>query len=210
MRPRVQGADEQVRLTAYGHIIHRYLRYVLIRCTGYTNDKAQVQRMAVYALVTACLLFDKLSRLGELGGLVEMMVKIVGEDPTPELRVGDGAERANGAGPVFVLDGRMCEVAGAINALDQFSRELLVLHHIEGIEVVTLADAHGMSADGVRAALAEAERQFVELLRDLSSWGREVTPDVRALLAEFADCIDLPWANSLGLFALRYAAQWNE
>jgi hypothetical protein len=186
MRPRIQQADEQVRLTAYGHIIHRYLRYVLIRCTGYTNDKSQVQRMAVYALVTACLLLDKLRQLGELGSLVEMMVKIVGEDPTWELNTDRWAE-THDREPVFVLDERMCEVAGAINALDQFSRELLVLHHIEGIEVATLADAHG-----------------------LSSWQGEATPNVRALLAEFANCMDLAWANSLGVYALRYVAAWNE
>jgi hypothetical protein len=29
------------------------------------------------------------------------------------------------------------------------------------------------------------------------------------LLVALAGCIDLPWANSLGLFALRYVAQWN-
>jgi len=209
MRPHAHEADEQVRLTAYGHIIHRYLRYVLIRCTSYTNDKAQAQRMAVYALVTACLLFDKLRGLGQLGSLIEMMVRIVGEDPTPELFVdmrGDAYDRES----VFVLDGRMCEVAGAINGLDQLSRELLVLHHIERIEVVTLADTHGMSIDDIRKALAEAEGQFIKLLHGLSSWRGEIEPDVHSLLAEFADCIDLPWANGLAVFALRYAAEWNE
>jgi len=33
---------------------------------------------------------------------------------------------------------------------------------------------------------------------------------VHALLVELADCIDLPWAESLGEFAMRYAAEWNE
>ena len=107
MRPHAHEADEKVRLTAYRHIIQRYLRYVLIRCTGYTNDKAQAQRMAVYALVTACLLFDKLRRLGQLGSLVETMVKIAAQDPTPEL-LGDTRGEAHDKDPVFVLDGRMC------------------------------------------------------------------------------------------------------
>lgn len=209
MRPRTRGqAGEQVRLAAYGHIINRYLRNVLIRCTGYTNDKSQVQRIAVYALATACLLFDKLSRLGQLGSLVEMMVKIVAEDPTPdepEDVQDDGCDRE----PVFVLDERMCEVAGSINALDQLSRELLVLHHIEGLEIVTLADAHGRSTEEIRAALVEGERQFFELLRGMSSWDEGAKADVHALLAALAGCIDLPWAESLGTFALRYVAGWD-
>jgi len=208
MRPHAHEADEQTRLTAYRHIIQRYLRYVLIRCTGYTNDKAQAQRMAVYALVTACLLFDKLRRLGQLGSLIEMMVKIAAEDPTPDLPFdpwGDVHDKE----PVFVLDGRMCEVAGAINGLDPFARELLILHHIERLEVGALADVHGMSPDDIRKALAEAEGQFIELLCGLSAWDDEAEPDVHSLLVELADCIDLPWASSLGVFALHYAADWN-
>jgi len=208
MRPHGHEADEKARLTAYRHIIQRYLRYVLIRCTSYTNDKAQAQRMVVYALTTACLLFDKLRRLGQLGLLIEMMVKIAAEDPTPELPF-DPRDDAHAREPVFMLDGRMCEVAGAINGLEQFARELLVLHHIEGLEVATLADAHGMSVGDIRKALAEAEGQFVELLRGLSSWDDGAEPDVHSLLVELTDCIDLPWAERLGAFALRYAAEWN-
>ncbi len=208
MRPHAHEADEKVRLTAYRHIIERYLRYVLIRCTGYTNDKAQAQRIAIYALVTACLLFDKLRGLGQLGSLVEMMVKIAAEDPTPELPI-DPRGDAQDKEPVFALDGRMCEVAGAINGLEQFARGLLVLHHIERLEVAALADAHGMSVDDIGSALAEAEGQFIELLHGLSAWDDGTEPDVHTLLVELADCIDLPWAESLGVFALRYAAEWN-
>ncbi len=103
MRPHAHKAEEHTRLTVYRHIIGRYLRYVLIRCTGYTNDKGQAQRMAVYALVTACLLFDKLRGLGQLGSLVEMMVKIAAEDPTPELHVIDAPGARLPAGQVTVV-----------------------------------------------------------------------------------------------------------
>jgi DNA-directed RNA polymerase specialized sigma24 family protein len=130
-------------------------------------------------------------------------------DSRPELLV-DTRGEAHDKEPVFVLDGRMCEVAGAINGLGQFERELLVLHHIEGIEVVTLADAHGMSAEEIRRALAQAEGQFIELLCGLSSWDEGIKPDVHTLPVAFADCIDLPWANSLAVYALRYVAQWPE
>ena len=208
MRAHAHEADERVRLTAYRHIIQRYLRYVLIRCTGYTNDKAQAQRVAVYALVTACLLFDKLRRLGQLGSLVEMMVKIAAEDPTADLRV-DTRRDVYDREPVFVLDDRMCEVVGAINGLEKFGRELLILHHIERLEAAALADAYGVSVDDIRKALAEAEGQFIELLCGLSAWDDETEPDVHALLVELADCIDLPWAQSLAEFAMRYAADWN-
>jgi hypothetical protein len=208
MRPRTYEANKQTRLTAYRRIIGRYLRLVLIRCTGYTNDKGQVQRIAVYALVTACLLFDKLRGLGQLGSLVEMMVRIAAEDPTPDLTV-DRCVQAREREAVFALDGRMCEVAGAINGVEPFARELLVLHHVEGLEAAALADAHGLSTGDIHAALAEAEGQFTELLRGLSAWEDGAEADVHALLVQLADCIDLPWAERLGDFALRYAAEWN-
>jgi hypothetical protein len=206
MRPRIQQPDDQTRLTTYEHIIQCYLRYVLIRTAAYTNDKEQAQRIAIYALVTACLLFDKLQHLGELGSLVEMMVKIAGED----LIAHSPANGEDGARPVFVLDDRMCEVAGAVNGLDPFARELLILHHVERLKFATLADLHGLSVDEVREASAEAEGQFVGLLRDVSGWDRQTTPDVHTLLAELAACIDQPWSAALGLFALRYAAEWRQ
>jgi len=209
MRPHAHEADEQARLSAYRHIIERYLRYVLIRCTGYTNDKAQVQRIAAYTLATACLLVDKLRGLGELGSLIEMMVKIVGEDPMGDWRLDadEGGEEITRR--VFVLNDRMCEVAGTINAVEPLARQLLILHHVEGLDADALADAYGLSADDVRKALAEAERQFLEILRGLSPGDDGTEPNVRVLLVRLAQCIDLPWAESLGAFALGYAAEWN-
>jgi hypothetical protein len=32
---------------------------------------------------------------------------------------------------------------------------------------------------------------------------------VRVLLVRLAECIDMPWAESLGAFALGYAGEWR-
>jgi hypothetical protein len=210
MRPRGHKADEQARLDGYRQTIERYLRYVLIRCAGYTNDKAQVQRIAAYTLVTACLLFDKLRGQAEPGPLVEMMVRIVGEDPMGDWRLDadEGGEEITRR--VFVLNGRMCEVAGTINAVEPLARQLLILHHIEGLDAEALAEAYGLSADEVRTALGQGEREFLEILHGLSPGDDGTEPDVRGLLVRLARCIDLPWAQALGAFALGYAAQWSE
>ena len=210
MRPRGHGEDDQARLSAYRHIIERYLRYVLIRCTGYTNNKAQVQRIAAYTLATACLLFDKLRGPADVGSLVERMVKIVGEDPMGDWRLDMDGDSEPITQRVFVMDDRMCEVAGTINAVEPLARQLLILHHIEGLDADALADAHGLSVDDVGKALAEAERQFLEILRGLSPGDDGTEPNVRVLLVRLAECIDRPWAASLGAFALGYAAEWNE
>jgi hypothetical protein len=181
-----------------------------IRCTGYTNNKAQVQRIAAYTLATACLLFDKLRGPADVGSLVERMVKIVGEDPMGDWRLDMDGDSEPITQRVFVLTGRMCEVAGTINAVEPLARQLLILHHIEGLDADALADAHGLSVDEIGKALAEAERQFLEILRSLSPGDDGTEPNVRVLLVRLAQCIDRPWAQALGAFALGYAAEWNE
>jgi len=210
MRPRGHKADEQARLTAYRHIIERYLRYVLIRCTGYTNNKAQVQRIAAYTLVTACLLFDKLRGRAELGSLVEMMVRIVGEDPMGDWRLSTDEGEEEITQRVFVLNDRMCSVAGTINVVEPLARQLLILHHVERLAMGVLADAYGVSPEEIGEALADAERQFLEILRGLSPGDDGTEPDVGMLLVMLSECIDMPWAQALGTFALGYAAEWKE
>jgi len=210
MRPRRHKADEQARIDGYRQTIERYLRYVLIRCAGYTNNKAQVQRIAAYTLAMACLLLDKLRGQAELGSVVEMMIRIVGEDPRGDWRLDadEGGEEITQR--VFVLNERMCEVAGTINAVEPLARQLLILHHVERLSVGVLADAYGLSVDEVGKALAQGGGQFIEILRGLSAGDDGTEPDVGMLLGMLADCIDMPWAESLGAFALGYAVEWKE
>ena len=207
MRPQAQSADEQTRLTVHKQTIDRYLRYILIRCTAYTNDRTLAERIAVYTLITTCLLSDKLRRIGDLGVVMDTMVHMIGEDQVENLKTGNSNLKTEEDGaPVFLLDDRMCEVAGAINGLNQLERELLVLHHIEGIETAALADIHKMSHTRIEKAIAKAERQLVELLRGMSSWDHEIEPDVHSLLNDFAACLDVHWVQSLGVYVLHYLA----
>ena len=61
----------------------------------------------------------------------------------------------------------MCDVAGAINGVGRFGRELLMLHHVEGISVAALAQFQAMPVERIETALADAEGEFVEILRGL-------------------------------------------
>jgi len=71
MRPETNHASEanaQTRLWTYERIIKRYVRYTMIRCTCYTNEKPGAQRITFYALVTACLPGDERARPKISGG----------------------------------------------------------------------------------------------------------------------------------------------
>ena len=101
----------------------------------------------------------------------------------------------------------MCELAGAINALGRFERELLILHHIEGIDPAGLAEIHEMSAGWIESKLAKAEHEFVETLRGSASWDHEIEPDVHSILKAFGDWFDAGWVRDVAKEALAYLAR---
>jgi hypothetical protein len=197
MRPHAQPADERTRLTIYKQIIDHYLRYILIRCTAYTNDRTVAQRITAHTVITTCLLSDRLRRMSDLGVVVDTMIQMIGEDQV----TGDECEVGEES-PMFVLNDRLCEVAEAINGVNRFERELLVLHHIEEIETATLAKINKVSHTRIERTLAKAEREFVELLRGMSSWDHDIDPDVHALLNDLVACLDGDWLQNLGAFTL--------
>jgi hypothetical protein len=59
----------------------------------------------------------------------------------------------------------------------------------------------------IEKTLARAEREFMGLVRGMSSWDDEATPYVRSLLTDFAACLDPIWSQNLGKYALRYLAE---
>jgi DNA-directed RNA polymerase specialized sigma24 family protein len=227
MRPHAQPADNnrptnEQRAKSYQLITNRYLRYILLRCTAWTNDRTVAQRIAAYTLITTCLISDRLRRMADLGIVVDTMVEMIGSDragsekgivnreqsDVEDDQCGVAAPEACAAddGPaVFLLSAPLCEVAGAINGLERLERELLVLHHIEGLDTSALAEITGVSQKRIERTLAKADRGFVELLRGMSSWDHVIDPDVRSLLNDLVACLDSVWVRNLGTFALHYA-----
>jgi DNA-directed RNA polymerase specialized sigma24 family protein len=246
MRPHAQPADnnrptDSQRAKSYELITQRYLRYILIRCTAYTNDRTLAQRIAAYTLITTCLISDRLRKMSDLGLVVETMIEMIAGDQTrdAQLRIADCELRiaeedgqsdklntedsklrtpkayrlrpevcdADDGPAVFLLSAPLCEVAGAVNGLERFARQILVLHHVEGITTAALAELNAVSQKRIEKTLAKAEREFVELLRGMSSWDHVVDPDVHSLLNDLVACVDDDWSQSLAMFAIRYAME---
>jgi DNA-directed RNA polymerase specialized sigma24 family protein len=233
MRPHAHEADHQ-RAKSYELIANRYLRYVLIRGTAYTNEQTLLQRIAAYTLITTCLLSDRLRRSSDLGLVVDTILDMVGQDQIecPKLQIADCGLRieeeddpsdqlntpevyrlrpeacdADDGPAVFLLSAPLCEVAGAVNGLERFERELLILHHLEGLDTPALAEISRVSPKRIERTLAKAERGFVALLRATSSWNHEIEPDVHGLLADFAACLDQLSPENLGTFVLSWLAE---
>jgi DNA-directed RNA polymerase specialized sigma24 family protein len=232
MRPHAHATDHQ-KSCHFSLVTNHYLRYILIRCLAYTNDRAVAQRIAVYTLITSCILSRRLGAMADLGLVIETMVQIVGDDQVisdkrqaiSERNVIPSAVEESGTDPLmnaefpasvrheaddapllFVLSAPLCDVAGAVNAVARFSRELLVLHHVEGLSTAALAGIHEMPVERIETALADAEREFVELLRELSAWDHAVEPDIHGVLNALAACLNEECATAVAECARQYLA----
>ena len=212
MRPHGHPADGN-RLQRYRVIIERYLRYVLIRCLAYTNDRTVGASIAAYTLIASCRVTDVLEDERDLGVIVDTVVGIVGRDRGSDKRQVTRDKKGEaifeppacfpGDGGLFYLSACMCEVAGAINGVDGLGRELLILRHVEGIAPAALAESRGMPVTRIEAALADGEREFVGILQGMS-WDHEVGPDVPGLLAGLARCVDEDTRRAVAACAIQY------
>ena len=195
------------RVWGYERLIRRYTRYVLLRSTAYANEREGVGRIAFYALVAACLIAEDVGDEGEAGEVVDMMVEIVGDDrqgrKTGALVFDETGGGAGSRRPV------LRDAAAAWNRLGGALREVLVLAHVEGLDAGALGQALGTSGTEAVVLLAEGERAFVELLREMGVWEEAGEPDVHGLLMALAGCLDQAWAEAVGGWALQYLVAWG-
>lgn len=207
MRQAALYSVEDVTLWLYEWIIDFYTPYILIRSTRFTNSTTQVERIAVYGLITTCLLAVELERLSQVGLLVDILVDVIGEDLTR--REAEAAEPpADGAGDPLLPNDGMRQVARALNLLDGFTREVLVFGHVDGMDTKALASLFHTSPGQMATEMARGRRQLARHLRrapdaDVALWD----PDMPALLAELAAALDSTLAGRVGTLALTYLTQ---
>jgi hypothetical protein len=212
-----------------------YVRYALIRCLVFTNEQPEAEQIAAYALAKSCQLSQRFGGLVDPGLIVELMLGMATREagdkgqvisgkrggalfePTacglrstacfyPGLRPTARFFPSSDAPMLFVLNGAMCGVAGAINGLWRLARDLLILHHIEGLSPAELGAIHRMPAARVEAALDDARREFIELLGGFSEWVDEPPADVGTVLRQLAGCMDEACVRTVREGATQYLA----
>jgi DNA-directed RNA polymerase specialized sigma24 family protein len=201
MRRMRRGLEGMV-LTLYGRILEVYTPYVFVRCARYTNGRRQAQQIGAYTLINACLIAGELGDAVPVGRMVETVLHVVGPDVLAGAR---GEDWRRGYDEPLIVDRRIREIARAVNSLAWSTREALVLRHVSGVELPDLARLLGQPAGMVRAQIGRGERLLAKRLAGLPGTGRVTTsPDVRALLAEFATGLDGGWIQEVGAGALDY------
>ncbi len=187
----------------YEWIVELYARYVLIRCSRFTNDRAVAEDMAACTLATTCLLAGELRHVGQLSLLADTMADVVGRDMARNDARAPQEARPR-AGPLLA-EQSMQELAAALNQLDRSTREGLILHHVEGTDTVTLARLLRRPPSQLAAEILQGETTLAEQLAAPRA-GAEGTPgqDVPSLLAALAAGLDVGFARPIGPWAFRY------
>ncbi|MGD0553203.1 MAG: hypothetical protein ABSB25_11240 [Sedimentisphaerales bacterium] len=70
----------ETNLSTYRGIIERFLPFVLVRCSKYTNSKVLAEVIAIYAFICAYRLAEILDGANKMAILIDNMVGVVGED----------------------------------------------------------------------------------------------------------------------------------
>lgn len=183
-------------------IVRSYARYALIRCAGFTNSRRRAERIGVYTLITTCLLTREIEHPVPLGLLVDTMADIIGRDVARARK--KTSARPRGAGGLLLAEERLRTLAEALNRLDRWAREVLVFHHVERMDAVTVAALLRKSRAEVSVEIARAEELLAGRLGELPPRG---DPDVPSLLAELAVSLDADGVREMGDCALAYLAR---
>ena len=201
---RVRRCVEGAELAVYERIIELYAPYVLVRCSQYTNGRRQAQQIGVYTLITTCMVVGEIEHVGQLGRVVDIMVGVVGHDVVSG---GEGEAWWGQSDELLIVDRRMRKIAEALNSLKRPLREVLVLHHVAGLERDELARLLQRPAAEVVTRISRGERLLAQRLHGLPGRGDRVgAPDARSLLAEFAAGLDAGWIQEVADGAAGYLA----
>jgi len=186
MRRVRQGLD-RAELAACERMIKVYAPYVLVRCTRYTNRRRQAQQIGVYTLITTCLLARGLEHGGQLGKIVDTMAGVVGRDVVSGR---EGKAWWGDSDELLIVNRRMRQIAAALNSLRRPRREVLVLHHVAGLEVGDLARLLQRLASEVVAEIGRAERLLARRLGGSRGGGRGCAVLARAVRGESGRRLD--------------------
>lgn len=197
---------KELMLGAYKQIIKYYLRHVLLRCSKYVNNKKDAEKIALYVLLTTCILAEKLEHMWQLGQLIDCMVDGICQDVMKEKS--QAKEKRLGRSKALLPDKRMWNLAKAVSMLDGFTQQVIVLHHIEMMSTKEISLIYNKSISDIRLEINGGERKLV---KHLSKFWKNVSVlsvgDVCLWLDELGEALDLNQRERVAEKVLGYLAE---
>ncbi|MFA5240322.1 MAG: hypothetical protein WC476_11545 [Phycisphaerae bacterium] len=142
-------------LSTYRDIIKRFLPFVLIRCTKYTNSKHLAETIAVYTFVSSYYLARMPENRAAMPIGIGCMTDVVGED------LGNG-NTLNGL-LLFEREDALY-AAKALAGLDIEESIAMALYYVEKFDLGGMAAITGKSIDETVGIIGNAQRLFLENL----------------------------------------------
>ena len=146
-------------LEVYQQAVQFFLRYGLIRCFKYTNNRRLAEKIAGYSLAGACLSAGEEKNLQKLGGIVGLLTEIIAADPA------DGKKpKSAGKGQMLFAEKKIQQTAEALNKLNRSRQQILILHHIEMMSTNDLAMIYDKSIYDIISIKVNNSRSFVNVI----------------------------------------------
>lgn len=159
-------------MESLAEVIDCYLRFVFIRSCKFTNDRSLVEQIVFTAFLDVFYMAQELKNVC-LPVAIDIMTDAVGSDLT-----GKGGGKLNDE--LFIKDKLHFHIVEAINRLDSPERLVLVLFHIDKIDIEKLSNIFTEPVCQMKDFLGRAQREFI---KNLSGF----MPEDRILFAEDID-----------------------
>ena len=174
---------------AYSKAVEFYLRYVLLRCSKYTNNRDIAEKIAVYTFISAYEAVEKLEQIHQFGPLVGSLVDQIGPVILKEEAKSDNKNVANSE--LLLSRPKMVKLAAALNQVDEHLRQVLVLRDIEMMNTKELTEIYDSSFEDMHTLIALGQKQLIEQFSSLWSRGEKgyLLDDTVLLLFELDKCL---------------------
>lgn len=174
---------------AYSKAVEFYLRYVLLRCSKYTNNRNVAEKIAIYTFIAAYEAVEKLEQIHQFGPLVSGLVDEIGPAILKEESKIDNKNIAKS--DLLLSRPKMVKLAAALNQVDEHLRQVLVLRDIEMMNTKELTDIYDTSFEDMHTLIAFGQKQLIEQFASLWNRGKKsyLLDDTVLLLFELDKCL---------------------
>lgn len=189
---KIQTQSTEISSTSdFLQIVKWFLRYVLISGCRYSTDKNSLAYIGSYTFSSVEKALKKLDQPVYIGNVIDAMLETVGED------IRDNPQKAEKifSGDLIGGDNMRMKVIEALNRLDNYHRQVVVLYDIEMLSTDQLSGLLGISIEQTRIDIEVGERavktylenagvDFDSVAEEINITGRMVNMDVVGTVAE--------------------------
>lgn len=140
-------------LTAYSRTVERFVYYVLLRCALYTNNRDRIKKIAVRIFIDAYMFGDKNIDQCRFAEIIDNLIEQIAHQMNETRAIDVNSE--------LLLQSRQHRsLATALNMLESFDRQVIVLGHINMMSTKAIATMYTKTISHIRLNITTTERQL--------------------------------------------------